>query len=96
MKYTTRHNTYASNDCTSTGWRIESNASRARLTKRNRWQGSREGIVATCKIDTPLTEESAHALADKLERAFACGVLPLRRGDSAWGFTVQSTGYTVR
>ena len=96
MKYTTRHTTYSSNDCTSTGWLVESNASRARLTKRTRWQGSRNDIVVTCKIDEPLTEESARALAEKLDHASACSVLSLRRGDSAWGLTVQSTGYIVR
>lgn len=96
MKYTTRHFTFDANSLTSTGWIVDSNASRARLTYRTRWQGSRDGTVVTCRLDAPLTQEGASALAEKLERAFACCVLADRRGDRAWGFTVQSTGRVVR
>ena len=96
MKYTTTQRTYRPDDCTSVGWLIESNRARARLTKRSRWQGSRNSIAATCKIDGPLTEEAARELADKLDNALACGVLSLRRGDSAWGFRLASSGHIVR
>lgn len=96
MKYTHRHATCDTSDRVNVGWVVDSNATRARLTKHNRWQGSRDSIVVTSAIDAPLTENTAKNLAEKLERAFGCGVLSLRRGDSAWGFRVQSTGHVVR
>lgn len=95
MKYTHEIKTYHPQDCTSVGWYIQHNKTRARLTKRSRWQGSRNAVVVTYKGDIP-DEDTARYLAEKLDRAFGCGVLALRRGDSAWGFTVQSTGYIVK
>lgn len=96
MKYTSTYTTCDISDCVNVGWIIKANKTRARLAKHNRWQGSRDAIVVTCELDSPLNEASARELAEKLDHAFDCGVLSLRRGDRAWGFTIQSTGYVVR
>ena len=96
MKYNTTHRTYRPDDMTSTGWLVESNRSRARLTRRSRWQGSRSGQVYTCKISAPLDSQSASDLSEDLDNAIADGVLEPRKGFRAKGFTCQSTGYIVR
>ena len=97
MKYTRTFRTYDRSSLTSSGWLVESNDTRARLTYRTCWQGSRSGTVVTCRLDAPLeTEADAAALAEKLAELFGTCALENKRGSNYGRFRVQSTGYTIR
>lgn len=96
MRYATSFKTYRPDDCTSTGWLVESHACKARLTRRTRWQGSRDNIVVVKAIDTLLTDDQARDMAEELDELISSGRLTIRRGEECDGFLVVSTGYIVR
>lgn len=96
MKYTTTHLTYDPNDCTDVGWKIESHETRARLTRHNRWQGSRGGAVFLVDIDGPLSEEDAEALAMELTDLIDRHAIRYAKGSEYDGFRCTQGGFTVR
>ena len=96
MKYTTTHLTYDPSDCTDVGWKIESHETRARLTRHNRWQGSRDGAVFLVDIDGPLSEEDAEALARKLADLIDRRAIRCAKGSEYCGFRCIDGGGTVR
>ena len=96
MKYTNVHRTYDPNDCADVGWKIESHKTCARLTRRNRWQGSRDGAVFLKEIDGPLTDKEAESLAQYITDLISFGALRYVRGSEFDGFRCTQGGFTVR
>ncbi len=97
MKYTTTFRTYDPNDTTEIGWKVESHKTRARLTRRTRWQGSRDGAVFLYDIDDgPLTEQTAKDTAEVLDELIGRGLITKSRGSSFGGFRCIDAGYTVQ
>lgn len=96
-RYLTRHVTYDPSSLTSTGWLVESHATRARLTGRSRWQGSRTDEVFLVEIESPITSNAAaRELADELRDLIAGGAVEVKRGSECGKFRCISAGYIVQ
>lgn len=100
MKYKTVRRSYNPSDCTTSGWETEFRPGRVRLTKRSRWQGSRDGAIFLKDIPEreSISQERAEELESELKAMLRCGwgELHYAKGSEFRGWRCQSAGYIVR